>query len=181
MGFTLRSFLLPKGIRTSPLGKTHIPFLLPVYPARGGAGSAGRGSWVLASRKSLAAIACLARQPLAAPLGFALLGLAANALAGISPNLLPRALGSRPAPQSLNRPSLRLVRSRGKPQGLDKPTLLGFPHRPDPIHSNTAPSELFDSLRAVPHIAALHDTLWMEPTLYRSCWDRLSVPSIALS
>jgi len=123
MGFTLRSFLLPKGIRTSPLGKTHIPFLLPVYPAKGEAGSAGRGSWVLAFRKSLAVIACLARQPLAAPLGFALLGLAAKALAGIAPDLLPRALGFRPAPRSLNRPSLRPVRSHGKPRGLDKPTL----------------------------------------------------------
>jgi hypothetical protein len=34
MGFALRSFLLSKGHRTLPPGWTHLPFLLPVLPAR---------------------------------------------------------------------------------------------------------------------------------------------------
>jgi len=110
-------------------------------------------------RKSLATTACLARQPLAAPLGFTLLGLTAKALARISPDLLPRALGFHLAPRSFDQPSLRLIRPHGEPRGLDQPTLRGFSHRLDPIHSNTAPSELFDSLRAAPHIAVLYDTL----------------------
>jgi hypothetical protein len=47
MGFTLRSFLLPKGIRAFPLGRTHLPFHPPVYPVpKHGAGSTGCGSWV---------------------------------------------------------------------------------------------------------------------------------------
>jgi hypothetical protein len=49
LGFTLRSFLLP---RRYPVrfraGGTHIPFLLPLYPVpKHGAGTAGRGSWAL--------------------------------------------------------------------------------------------------------------------------------------
>jgi hypothetical protein len=55
VGFTLRSFLLSGGSDPFPERKTHIPFLLSVYPApRCRAGSTGRGSWVFASRESLA-------------------------------------------------------------------------------------------------------------------------------
>jgi hypothetical protein len=34
LGFTLRSFLLPEGIRAFPPGSTHLPFHPPVYPVR---------------------------------------------------------------------------------------------------------------------------------------------------
>lgn len=48
VGFTLRSFLLSKGIRAFPPGRTHLPFRPPVYPTRmHQAGSTGYGSWVL--------------------------------------------------------------------------------------------------------------------------------------
>jgi hypothetical protein len=49
LGFALRSFLLTRGIRPFPPGRTHLPFLSSVYPhTRGaGAGSTSRGSWVL--------------------------------------------------------------------------------------------------------------------------------------
>jgi len=49
LGFALRSFLLPKGNRPFPPGRTHLPFRSPVYPhTRGaGAGLASRGSWAL--------------------------------------------------------------------------------------------------------------------------------------
>jgi hypothetical protein len=48
LGFTLRSFLLPQGIRAFPRGRTHIPFFLPLLPPpKQRAGPAGRGSWAL--------------------------------------------------------------------------------------------------------------------------------------
>jgi hypothetical protein len=49
LGLTLRSFLLARGIRPFPPGRTHLPFLSSVYPrTRGaGAGSTSRSSWVL--------------------------------------------------------------------------------------------------------------------------------------
>ena len=48
MGFTLRSFPLSKGIRTSPLGWTHLPFPLPLPPSpRRRPVMEDRGSWAL--------------------------------------------------------------------------------------------------------------------------------------
>jgi hypothetical protein len=94
MGFTLRSFLLPKGIRTFPSGRTHLPFLPPVYPVRStGPARQAAVPGFQPFQESLATRAWLAHLPLAAPLGFSLLGLATKTLAGISPDLLPRALG----------------------------------------------------------------------------------------
>jgi hypothetical protein len=47
LGFPLRSFLLAEGIRASPPGSAHLPFLPPLCPPpRRRAGPTGRGSWV---------------------------------------------------------------------------------------------------------------------------------------
>jgi hypothetical protein len=56
LGFALRSFLLLQGIRTSPPGSPHIPFLPPFLPA---AKTTGRSRWAAVSglrplRESLA-------------------------------------------------------------------------------------------------------------------------------
>ena len=48
MGFTLRSFLLPEGIRVIAPGRTHLPFHLAVFPPiERRAGPIGIGSWAL--------------------------------------------------------------------------------------------------------------------------------------
>jgi hypothetical protein len=47
MGFTLRSFLLPKGIRVFRPGRTHLPFNPAVFPPpKRRAGPTGLGFWV---------------------------------------------------------------------------------------------------------------------------------------
>jgi hypothetical protein len=46
LGFTLRSFLLPKGIRGIEPGRAHLPFSLAVFPPpKRRAGPIGLGSW----------------------------------------------------------------------------------------------------------------------------------------
>jgi hypothetical protein len=88
-----RSWDLPFGAFSSrkvsgafPPGRTHLPFRPAVYlmqsirPAR-----QATVSGFCPFRKSLAAHMCLARDPLVAPLGFALLGFPARALAGFRP------------------------------------------------------------------------------------------------
>lgn len=48
LGFALRSFLLPQGIRALPPGSAHVPFLPPSFPPpKRRAGPTGRGFWVL--------------------------------------------------------------------------------------------------------------------------------------
>jgi len=75
LGFTLRSFLLPKGIHAFPPGSTHLPFPLPVYPVRStGPARQAAVPGFLPFRESLATETCLASHPLAAPLGFAFQG-----------------------------------------------------------------------------------------------------------
>jgi hypothetical protein len=124
MGFTLRSFLLPKGIRTFPSGRTHLPFLPPVIPcAEHKAGSAGRGSWVLAL-PGVPDDTCVISAP------------AAGCSPGFRPSRArredldrdfarppPTRFGVHPAPRSLDQSPLRPICSRGKPRGGDKPTL----------------------------------------------------------
>jgi hypothetical protein len=94
MGFSLRSFLLPKGIRYVSARKDPPTVGLSVYPMRGiGPARQAPVSGLCPFQESLATRVCLARQPLAAPLGFALLGLAAEGLEpGFRPTS-PRVLG----------------------------------------------------------------------------------------
>jgi hypothetical protein len=109
LGFTLRSFLLPKGIpavsdRKNPL--TVSPTGIPVARA---AGRHGRPRFLgfAPFEESLAANVCLARQPLDAPLGFTLRGLQATSLdrAFTKPPLTrftDRVLTPPSAPQSID-------------------------------------------------------------------------------
>jgi len=77
MGFTLRSFLLLKGIHTFPHGRTHMPFQPSVFPTRRSGLGRPNGLRLLGfdpSRSPSRPDAGLVRPPLDAPLGFALLG-----------------------------------------------------------------------------------------------------------
>jgi hypothetical protein len=77
---------------TFPSGSTHLPFHLQVYPVRStGPARQATVPGLLPFQESLATRTCLAPEPLAAPLGFALLGCVTKALIGVSPDLLPRA------------------------------------------------------------------------------------------
>jgi hypothetical protein len=92
--------------------------------------------------------ACLARRTLDAPLGFPFEGTRATAWTGISPDLLSRAspgsapvrggrLRRRPAPQSIDQPSLDPTRipDRKRPEATGA-TLRGFSHPHRPEHSD---------------------------------------------
>jgi len=94
LGFTLRSFPLPEGIRPFPVGRTHLPFLPQVYllPKQKVGPCGPRFLGFAPSRSPLRPDACLGRRPPDAPLGFPLRGLARDSLGGISPGLLSRAL-----------------------------------------------------------------------------------------
>jgi hypothetical protein len=72
-----------------------------------------------------------------------------------------------PAPQSLDRPLLGLYRLRHLRTASPKATLLGFPHRLGPTHSDATPPGLSFSPRAGSHITAASPTVfrwWQRPT-----------------
>jgi hypothetical protein len=101
LGFALRSFLLPRDIRSFPTGRTHLPFLSSVYPHTRVQGPARRAAVPgFAPRESpLAASMCLAGQPLDTPLGFPLSGLLTEAWVRISPDLLSCASSAELTPR----------------------------------------------------------------------------------
>jgi len=101
MGFTLRSLLLPKGIRPFPSGRTHLPFHSPVYPCtRRRRGRLGESRFLGFSPfwSPWRLDVCLAHRPLVAPLGFSFPGSPAEAWIGISPDLLSRASSTKFTP-----------------------------------------------------------------------------------
>jgi len=169
LGFTLRSFLLPEGIQPvsgwkNPL--TVSPVGIPAPKAQ--AGSTGRSSWVFApSGSPWQPNVVLAHQPLDAPLGFAPLGPPRTPWSGFRPTsshaLLRSGLFTRAAaPQSLDRHPLRLDLPSGKPKGSIMAPFMGFPHRPESLTFERAPTRaiLFTS-RRVAHYCRPTDVLWM--------------------
>jgi len=97
VGFTLRSFLLPKGIRAFPPGRTHLPFRLPVYPMpKHQAGSTGYGSWVLTLSEVPGDPHVFSTRTAGCSLGFHPFRVSSKSIGGISPDLLPRGWAFRP-------------------------------------------------------------------------------------
>jgi hypothetical protein len=82
MGFTLRSFLLAKGIWRFPAGSTHVPFRSPPKSARKHSIRAGDSRFLgfAPFESPWRSNPCLAGQSLDAPLGFALPGPAGKRL-----------------------------------------------------------------------------------------------------
>jgi hypothetical protein len=82
MGFTLRSFLLPKGLWRFPAGRTHIPFQAPLKKARRQSGRANDSRFLgfAPFESPWRSNPCLAGQSLDAPLGFSLPGPAGKGL-----------------------------------------------------------------------------------------------------
>ena len=151
LGFTLRSVPLSKGIRTSPPGRTHMPFFRPVPPSpKRQPVPEGRGSWALTlSRVPYGRVACLTRPAAGCSPGFCpFQGVPARTFPGSLPGS-SHAL-SRPAPGGVGRRRLRVsIGSRlalpvldGKPSVRGTATLLGFSHRSAPEHSDEDPFEL---------------------------------------
>jgi len=134
-----------------PPERTHLPFLPAVLPPpKRRTGPRGRGSWVTASRKSLAPSEGLARQTLEPPLGFALLGYTREGLGqDFSQPPLTRFAAPAIARQCSRRPrvsiGLRLAPSEchAEAQRPHRATLLGFSHRPHPAHLSKPPTGLF--------------------------------------
>jgi hypothetical protein len=179
LGFALRSFLLPQGIRTFPPGRTHMPFLLPLLPSPKRTGRPGRprllgfgpyGSpWPPPAE--------LARAALDAPLGFALLGLEAGTLGRFLPTLLSRAsavvlASDGSAPQSIDRRPPCLTCGGSWPQRRP-----GSPFRvlaPERSRHSDAPDPGY-SLHLEPRRALLPtaDPIRALAASCRSCRDRL--------
>jgi hypothetical protein len=168
-----------------PRRNTHLPFLPPVFPSR--TSRVRPAQWAAASgvrpfRESLAPAAGLVRRPLVAPLGFTLLGLSDEGLAGLHPGS-SHALRDhrphdrrRPAPRSINRLSLRLIRPPELTSGVEETALSGFLHQCDPGHSNApAPGlSLFTSCRFVHHCRPRQSL----GAITRSSGDVLGSPSV---
>jgi len=141
--------------------------------AKHGAGSAGRGSWVLTLSGVPDGQSVFSASAAGCSLGFCPSRARHEDLGRDFAQPPPTRFGFWPCAsefRSVLAPTHLFPRQAA---GEDEPALLGFLHRPDPSHSNTASSELwvrFARLRTLLHFA---NALWMKPTPYRSCWDRL--------
>jgi hypothetical protein len=153
---------LPAGIQTFPTGRTHLPFRLPLFPIAEASGRPARLrflGFVPAGSSSCPTVG-LAPPPPEAPLGFTLPGRSARALTRISPGLLSHALPRRPDGHTGRRPRVSIdphlspPLPSGFPNNAKRPTLVGFPHRPDPEHTNTLPTRAMCSPHAASCITA---------------------------
>jgi len=138
VGFTLRSFLLPKGIRCVSARKNP-PTVSPggIPDAKHQAGSTGYGSWVLALSEVPGGPHVFSTRPAGCSLGFRPSRVSSKSLGGISPDLLPRAWTFRPSHLGVSiSPCLGQSGFHGKPWKANKPPLLGFRTTPVPSHSS---------------------------------------------
>jgi hypothetical protein len=189
MGFTLRSFLLPEGIRavtTRMRPLTVSPDGAPAAVAEGrpnrrrflGFNPSGSPWWSDGG---------LARRPLAAPLGFALLGYPAVSLVqdfARTPLSHFSASGDyspgRTAPQSVARLTTHPIHlMRPKVHRTDQATLLGFSHLLDPAHYGEGTSGLLVHLTPRPALLRIPDAPWKPSSPYRSCRDWLRCRAFA--
>ena len=123
LGFTLRSFLLPKGTRASSARMNPRAVFPAGYPAAEAVGrpSGPRLLGFDPFESPWQPDTWLARQLLAAPLGFALLGSASDSLAWAFTQAPPTRFAfpalttGTPAPRSLTRLSLGPIRQSGEP------------------------------------------------------------------
>jgi len=132
-----------------PLGRTHIPFFLPLIPLpRQRAGPADRGFWAL----TLAGVPGN-RHGISAPATGCSLGFYPSRACRPKPEPGFRPASSHTLRTCARRPMCRRPRvsinfgldppaNRGKPQQAGQPTLLGFAHRYSPEHSGELSPEL---------------------------------------
>jgi hypothetical protein len=161
LGFTLRRFPLPKGFRGVSAGKNPRTVNLRVTPApKCQTGQAGLGFWVHTFRKCLATAGFLSRRSPAPPLGFTPSGPSCESLdQDFSRPPLTRFADAAITRRIRRRPRVS-IGSRLASTGLApectpaEATLLGFPHRPHPDRSNSAPPGLLSSPRTWSHITA---------------------------
>jgi hypothetical protein len=161
LGFSLRRFPLPAGLRGVSAGENPHTVNLRVTPApKCQTGHTGLGFWVHTFRKCLALDGFLSRRSPAPPLGFTPPGLSRESLdRSFSRSPLTRFADPAIAHRIHRRPRVSLG-SRLAPTGLApectpaEATLLGFPHRPHPGHSSSAPPGLLSSPRTASHITA---------------------------
>jgi hypothetical protein len=162
----LRSWDLPFGAfssreaaRAFPHGRAHLPFppaSETTYRSRR-PGPAGRGFWAYPPGSPWRPAVGLARRPLAAPLGFPLLGSTRDSLdrdfARSPPSrfIVPQSPAIRPASRSLDQPSPASARHLAcKHARASGGTLLGFPHRANPnIRIRLVSGYFFTSHRVV--------------------------------
>jgi hypothetical protein len=192
VSYRLRSWDSPYGAFSSrkvsgafPPGSTHIPFCPSVFPS---AAADRPAQWAAVPgfrpfQESLATDAGLARQPLAAPLGFTLLGLTTGSLVQDFAQTPPTrfattgltARRSR-ASRSINQPSLgpnRRTASRKDRQ--DSPFRVLAPARLRPFERTSHLGYEF-TLRRVARCRQPTGTLWMANSLCRSCSESPEVP-----
>jgi len=161
MGFSLRRFPLPAGLRGVSAEKNPRTVNLRVTPApKCRTGHASLGFWVHTFRKCLAPDGFLSRRSPAPPLGFTPPGPSRESLdRGFSRSPLTRFADPAIARQIHRRPRVslgsRLATTSLAPECTPADaTLLGFPHRPPPDHSNSAPPGLLSSPCTGSHITA---------------------------
>jgi hypothetical protein len=154
-------FPFRKASSAFPPGRTHIPLVFRVTPApKCRTGHADLGFWVHTFRKYLATDGCLGRRSPVPPLGF------------VPPGPTRESLDqdfSRPPLTRFTDPTIahrihrrlrvsissRLASTSLAPECTPaEATLLGFPHRPHPDHSNPAPPGLLSSPNTASHITA---------------------------
>jgi hypothetical protein len=151
-------------------GSTHVPFNPAVFPPpKRRAGPTGPGFWVL----PLPRVPC-SRRGFSPPTAGSSRGFRPSRVLGrrprpgfrpVSSHVLCPPGGYPPnahAPQSIDQPSLGLIRTPYLSTEPDEATLLGFPHRLNPGHSGKSPSGLCVHLTLRPALLPATSDLWME-------------------
>jgi hypothetical protein len=163
VGFTLRSFLLPKGIRRVSARKDP-PTVSPsgIPDAKHQAGSTGYGSWVLTLSEVPGGPRVFSTRTTGCSLGFRPSRVSGKRLGGISPDLLPRAWSlSAPAPRSINQLLPRPIRFPQQAAEANRSPLLGFRTAPVPAirtpqHSSYSIHFAQDKHITVPNLHSLN-------------------------
>jgi hypothetical protein len=176
VGFTLRSFLLPKGIRRVSARKDP-PTVSPsgIPDAKHQAGSTGYGSWVLTLSEVPGGPRVFSTRTTGCSLGFRPSRVSGKRLGGISPDLLPRAWSLSATRTSEYQSALASAYPvSAASRGGEQVTPSRVPHRTGPSHSNPAALELFDSLCAgQTHYCA-------QPALFERCQGPTGVVGIGI-
>jgi hypothetical protein len=161
LGFTLRRFPLPKGFRGVSAGTNPHTVNRRVTPApECRTGHEGLGFWVHTFRKCLVIDGFLSRRSPAPPLGFTPPGSSRESFdQDFSQSPLTRFADPTITRRAHRRPRVsigfRLAPPCRAPEcTVAGTTLMGFPHRPHPDHSNSAPPGLLSSPRTGSHITA---------------------------
>jgi hypothetical protein len=183
LGFTLRRFLLPVGIRSVTTRMNPHTVRPTIVPAAEAVGRPSRSRFLGFDppRSSWQPIGGLARRPLEPPMGFALLGFSGKNLGrSFLPPPLTRfadrqKIAGPPASQSIDRSSLSLPRPpvRNTNTGRDSPSRVSAPALSRAFEQDA--DSAMNSPSAGSHITADTPTVLSRlPSLYRSCRDGIA-------